>query len=84
LFVVLWVLLAIVMQILYRLAFGFDEEIYKFFAILQGIAYIVINSVYLAILVNYSTQCELIIFYVREIRTRLEEKSISLKEAMQV
>ena len=42
------------------------------------------NSIYLAVVVNHATQCELIIFYVHEIKTRLEEKSITLKDAMPV
>ena len=48
------------------------------------IALIIVNSVYLAVVINYATQCEMIIFYIDEVRTRLEEKSVTIKEAMQV
>ena len=44
----------------------------------------IVNSIYLAVVINYATQCEMIIFYIDEVRTRLEEKSITIKEAMQV
>lgn len=87
LFGVLWVMLAMSMQILQRLAFGFDQDIYKpywLFLIIQAIALVLMNSIYLAVVINHATQCELIIFYVNELRSRLEEKSITLKEAMQV
>ncbi len=83
----LWVMLAMSMQILQRLAFGFDQDIYKpywLFLIIQAIALVLMNSIYLAVVINHATQCELIIFYVNELRRRLEEKSITLKEAMQV
>ena len=48
------------------------------------VALVIVNSVYLAVVINYATQCEMIIFYIDEVRTRLEEKSITIKEAMQV
>jgi hypothetical protein len=82
----LWVVLAMSMQILQRLAFGFDQDVYQpylLFLIIQGIALVLMNSIYLAVVINHATQCELIIFYVNELRTRLEEKSITLKDAMQ-
>jgi hypothetical protein len=75
------------MQILSRLAFGFEQDIYKpfwIFIIIQAIGLVIMNSIYLAVVINHATQCELIIFYVNEVRTRLEEKSITLKDAMQV
>lgn len=83
---VLWVVLAMSMQILQRLAFGFSQDIYKpywVFLIIQATALVIMNSIYLAVVINHATQCELIIFFVNELRTRLEEKSITLKEAMQ-
>ena len=85
-FGVLWVVLAMSMQILQRLAFGYSQYIYQpywLFLLIQGIALVLMNSIYLAVVINHATQCELIIFYVNELRTRLEEKSITLKEAMQ-
>lgn len=83
----LWVVLAMSMQILQRLAFGFEQDIYQpswVFLILQAIGLVLMNSIYLAVVINYATQCELLIFFVNELRTRLEEKSITLKDAMQV
>jgi hypothetical protein len=83
----LWVMLAMILQILSRVAFGLEKDNLKpavLFIILQGISLIVTNSVYLAVIINHSTQCEMIMFYVDEVRTRLEEKSIPLKDAMQV
>ena len=83
----LWVLLAMILQILSRLAFGLEKDNLKpvwLFIVLQVFSLIVTNSVYLAVIINHSTQCEMIMFYVDEVRTRLEEKSIPLKDAMQV
>ncbi len=86
-FGVLWVLLAMSMQILSRLAFGVEQDNLEplwLFLILEAFGLVIMNSIYLAIVINHSTQCEMIIFYVNEIRTRLEEKSVTLKDAMQV
>ena len=83
----LWILLAMILQIFYRFAFGFQHDIYLMFGIfivIQASGLIIMNSIYLAITINHSTQCELIIFYINEVQTRLEEKSISLRDAMQV
>jgi hypothetical protein len=52
--------------------------------LIQLIALILIYAIYLAVVINHGTQCEMIIFYVQEIRTRLDEKSITIKDAMQV
>ena len=86
----LWVLLAMILQILLHVAFEKDSLEKKnfqplwLFIVLQVVSLVVTNSVYLAVIINHSTQCEMIIFYVNEIRARLEEKSIPLKDAMQV
>ena len=85
-FGVFWVLLAMSLHILSRAAFGFDKVIFnpQWASItLEAISLIIANSVYLAVVINHTTQCEMIIFYVNEIKTRLEEKSITLKEAVQ-
>lgn len=42
------------------------------------------NSVNLAVVVNYVTQCEMILFYVRGIALRLQEKSTDMRTAMKV
>ena len=47
--------------------------------LIEVIALIIVNSIYLAVVINHATQCEMIIFYVNEIRTRLEEKSVTIK-----
>ena len=75
------------MHILSRAAFGLDKVVFypQWASItLEAVSLIIVNSVYLAVVINHSTQCEMIIFYVNEVKTRLEEKSITLKEAMQV
>lgn len=84
----LWVALAMTSQVLYRIAFGLDDLLSKDqaglpYLITQVIALIIVNSVYLAVVINHATQAEMIIFYVKEVQTRLEEKSITLKNAMQ-
>ena len=43
---------------------------------------LVSNCVHLAIVMNFVSHCELVIFYCKAIRTRLEEKSLQLTEAM--
>jgi hypothetical protein len=83
----LWVSLAISTHVLYRAVYGIELLLFSkswILISLQAVALIIMNSVYLAVVINYATQCEMIIFYVQEIRTRLEEKSITLKEGMQV
>lgn len=52
--------------------------------VIQLISLVLIYAVYLAVVINHGTQCEMIVFYVQEIRTRLDEKSITIKDAMQV
>jgi hypothetical protein len=84
---VLWVLLAMSLHILSRCAFGLQRVMFEpqwISTLLESVALVILNSVYLAVIINHSTQCEMIIFYVNEIRTRLEEKSVTLKDAMQV
>lgn len=82
---ILWVVLAMSLNILFSAAYGYDKQIYRpswLFVVLRVIALVIMNSIYLAVVVNHATQCELIIFYVHEIKTRLEEKSVPLKDAM--
>ncbi len=79
-------ILAVFTYILSTLVFDLEKTLFypKWTSMLiEVIALIIVNSVYLAVVINHATQCEMIIFYVNEIRTRLEEKSITLKEAMQ-
>lgn len=82
-----WVFMSMSLNIMSRAAFGFERPMFKpqwASIIIETIALVILNSVYLAVVINHSTQCEMIIFYVNEIRTRLEEKSVTLKDAMQV
>ena len=75
------------MHILSKAAFGLDKVVFRpqWASIsLEAVSLIIVNSVFLAVVINHATQCEMIMFYVGEIRTRLEEKSITLKEAVQV
>ena len=44
----------------------------------------ILNSVHVAVVTNYFTQCEMILFYVKGITLRLQEKSTDLKTAMKV
>ena len=43
---------------------------------------LVSNCIHLAIVINFVSHCELVIFYCKSIRTRLAEKSLPLNEAM--
>ena len=45
---------------------------------------LILNSVLVAVVTNYFTQCEMILFYVKGITVRLQEKSTDLKQAMKV
>jgi hypothetical protein len=54
-----------------------------YWLIIQSFAIIIVNSVYLAVVINHATQVEMILLYADEIKTRMEEKSISLKNAVQ-
>ena len=45
---------------------------------------LILNSVLVAVVTNYFTQCEMILFYVKGITVRLQEKSTDLKTAMKV
>lgn len=75
------------LNVMSRAAFGLEKPMFEpqwTSILLEFVALVVLCSVYLAVVINHATQCEMIIFYVNEIRTRLEEKSVTLKDAMQV
>jgi hypothetical protein len=78
-----WILLTICLHVYPAFKDDSLKQYWPFFFI-QAIALILIYAVYLAVVINHGTQCEMIIFYVQEIRTRLNEKSITIKDAMQV
>ncbi|CAF1577882.1 unnamed protein product [Adineta ricciae] len=50
--------------------------------VLDILCLLVSNCIHLAITMNFVSHCELVVFYCKAIRTRLEEKSIHLHEAM--
>ncbi len=58
-----------------------DSVKYSLF-ILDIICLLVSNCIHLAIVMNFVSHCEMVVFYCKTIRTRLEEKSIHLLEAM--
>ncbi|KAK7090265.1 uncharacterized protein [Littorina saxatilis] len=85
-----WVLMTLVLQGLYVWAYDFPRlgifETYgpvfhwtTFTVELAG--RVVFNSVLLAVVINYGTQCEMVMFYVKGLQLRLQEKSISIKTA---
>ena len=48
------------------------------------IGFLGMDMVYVAVAANYGAQCELLIFLIRGLNERIEEKSISLQQAMRV
>ncbi|CAF3427103.1 unnamed protein product [Rotaria sp. Silwood1] len=50
--------------------------------ILDIVCLLLSNCIHLAIVMNFVSHCEMVVFYCKSIRTRLEEKSIHLLEAM--
>lgn len=82
----IWVILSVGIYLLSKLVFDLERPFFEPIwasILIEIIALVTVNLVYLAVVINHATQCEMIILYVNEIRTRLEEKSITLKEAMQ-
>ncbi|CAG5125668.1 unnamed protein product [Candidula unifasciata] len=87
----LWVVTTVLLQCLYVWAFNFPkmplfetmgELSYWILFSLELLGRTLFNSVILAIMMNYGTQCEMIKFYVRGLGMRLQEKSTDLKAAM--
>ncbi|CAF0822469.1 unnamed protein product [Rotaria sordida] len=50
--------------------------------ILDIVCLLISNCIHLAVVMNFVSHCEMVVFYCKSIRTRLEEKSIPLLEAM--
>ncbi len=50
--------------------------------IIDILCLLVKNCIHLTVAVNFVAHCELVVFYCKAIRTRLEEKSLQLLEAM--
>ncbi|XP_013067519.2 uncharacterized protein LOC106055683 isoform X2 [Biomphalaria glabrata] len=87
----IWVFFTVLLQCLYVWAFNFPklplfetigESGYWVLFSVELMGRTVFNSVILAIVMNYATQCEMIKFYVRGLGLRLQEKSTDLKTAM--
>ncbi|GFO31984.1 hypothetical protein PoB_005848900 [Plakobranchus ocellatus] len=87
----IWVFCSGLLQCLYMWAFDFPKmPIFENFHAstevilfsLEIIGRAVFDSVILAIVMNFVTQCEMIKFYVRGLVMRLQEKSTDLKTAM--
>ncbi|XP_053403563.1 uncharacterized protein LOC123554901 [Mercenaria mercenaria] len=91
LFGALWILLTLGMQGLYEWAFDFPKlaffvrtgaMLHWFLFTIDLLGILIINSIFVAVVTNYYTQCEMILFYVKGVAFRLQEKSIDLKAAM--
>jgi hypothetical protein len=52
--------------------------------VLMVIGFLAMDMVYVAVAVNYCAQCELLIFLIRGLNERIEEKSIPLQQAIRV
>jgi hypothetical protein len=52
--------------------------------ILMMVGFLAMDVVYVAVVLNYCTQCQLIIFFIRGLNERIEEKSISLHQIIRV
>ncbi|XP_025078975.1 uncharacterized protein LOC112555045 isoform X2 [Pomacea canaliculata] len=86
-----WVSMTLGLQVLYVWAFDFPQlaifEAYgpvfnwTTFAI-ELVGRVILNSVILAVVMNYSMQCEMVMFYLRGLTLRLQEKSTDIKTAM--
>ncbi|XP_076435524.1 uncharacterized protein LOC143275355 isoform X2 [Babylonia areolata] len=85
-----WVLATLGLQVLYVWVFSFPAldiferfgEIFHWVTLsIELVGRVVFNSVILAIVVNYATQCEMVMFYVKGLSLRLQEKSTDIKTA---
>ncbi|XP_066266870.1 uncharacterized protein [Branchiostoma lanceolatum] len=89
----LWVVLSLAVQGVFVAAFGVEKMTFLGTTVqwkgwhimlicLQMLGVLVTNAVNYAVVVNYTTQCEMIIYYMKGIFRRLQEKSTDLKLAM--
>nr|KAG5690970.1 hypothetical protein BaRGS_027289 [Batillaria attramentaria] len=85
-----WVLMTLVLQALYVWAFNFPRlEIFITYGLtfhwvtfsIELLGRVVFNSVIVAVVVNYVTQCQMVMSYVKGITLRLQEKSSDIKNA---
>lgn len=87
----LWVLSTLILQGLYEWAFDFPKlnfflnttsTVHWALFSVEMLGIMILNSVSLAVVANYVTQCEMMLFYIRGLALRLQEKSSDLKSAM--
>ena len=64
--------------------FVFRPTLHWFLFSIELFGILIVNSIFIAVVTNYYTQCELILFYVKGVAFKLQEKSIELKNAMKV
>lgn len=64
--------------------FVFSPALHWFLFSVELFGILIVNSIFVAVVTNYYTQCEMILFYVKGVAFKLQEKSIDLKTAMKV
>lgn len=52
--------------------------------VLEVVGHLIINAVFVAIAINYCTQCQLLICFVRAVLLSIAERSLDLKAVMKV
>ncbi|XP_049525457.1 uncharacterized protein LOC119445794 isoform X2 [Dermacentor silvarum] len=93
---VVWTLMQIAVQILYNLALETEEQLMErafsklpewktmVLITLRILGQLAMILVEMAVVLNYCTQCEMIIIYLRGVALRLREKRITIREGMHV
>lgn len=91
---VVWTLMQIAVQILYNLALETEEQLMErafsklpewktmVLITLRILGQLAMILVEMAVVLNYCTQCEMIIIYLRGVALRLREKRITIREGM--
>ncbi|KAH6944756.1 hypothetical protein HPB50_004928 [Hyalomma asiaticum] len=91
---IVWTLMQIAVQILYNLAVETEEQLVEraFSKLPEWVTVVLITLrimgqlamtlVEMAVVLNYCTQCEMIIIYLRGVALRLREKRITIREGM--
>ncbi|XP_052782801.1 uncharacterized protein LOC128219030 isoform X2 [Mya arenaria] len=87
----MWIIVTMGMQGLYEWAFDFPKMalfvktgpvLHWFLFCIELVGMSIVNSIFVAVVTNYYTQCQMILFYVKTVAFKLQEKSIDLKTAM--
>ncbi|KAK8786741.1 hypothetical protein V5799_023483, partial [Amblyomma americanum] len=91
---IVWTLMQVAVQVLYNSAVETEEQLVEraFSALaewktivlitLRILGQLAMTVVEMAVLLNYCTQCEMIIIYLRGVALRLREKRITMREGM--